>query len=51
MFWCGNMTRMGLSGYFANNAIGGISETINCHNGTWAAKTAKLAESFFIDWY
>jgi hypothetical protein len=29
MFWCGNMTRMGLSGYFASNATGGISITLD----------------------
>ena len=27
MFWYGNMISMGLSGYFAKNAIGGILAT------------------------
>jgi len=28
MFWCGNMTSMGLSGTFVSNAIGGMSQMI-----------------------
>lgn len=47
MCWCGNMMIMESSGTFANNAIGGISTTINCHNGRLAAKSAKMTPNIF----
>jgi hypothetical protein len=45
------MMIMESSGTFANNAIGGISTTINCQYDRLAAKSAKVACISSILWY